>query len=258
MRRLRTVLYAALALGFMGQAAIAASEPKFPALTGRVVDAAGILSPQAEAALTSDLAGFEAATKRQVVVATLPDLQGYAIDDFGTRLGRAWGIGEKGKNTGALIIVAPKDRAVRIEVGYGLEGELTDAQASAIIQQLMLPRFRTGDYDGGVGAGTAAVLSALGWKAGPKAPAVQQQSGGIPLGLFGLFFIFFIIMAIQRMRGIGGNSGPWGGRRGWNNRSIGGFGGFGGFGGGGFGGGGSGGFGGGGGSFGGGGASGRW
>jgi uncharacterized protein len=246
MARVRVLLFA-LALGLAGQGALAASEPRFPALSGRVVDAAGILSPQTEAALSNDLAGFEAATKRQVVVATLPDLQGYAIDDIGTRLGRAWGIGERGKNTGALVIVAPKERAVRIEVGYGLEGELTDAQASAIIQQLMLPRFRSGDYDGGVRAGTAAVLSALGWKGGPKAAVAQQQGGGIPLGMFGLFVLFFIVMAIQRMRG-GGSS--WGGRRGWSNRGFGG-----GFGSGGFGGGG---FRGGGGSFGGGGASGRW
>lgn len=246
MKPLRLLLLAALALGWAPLAG--AAEPNIPALTGRVVDAAGILSPQTEAALTGDLVGFEAATKRQVVVATLPDLQGYAIDDFGTRLGRAWGIGEKGKNSGALILVAPKERAVRIEVGYGLEGELTDAQASAIIQQLMLPRFRSGDYDGGLRAGTAAVLSALGWKDGPKTAVAQQQGGGIPLGLFGLFFLFFIVMAIQRMRGGGG--GPWAGRRGWNNRGFGG-----GFGSGGFGGGG---FRGGGGSFGGGGASGRW
>lgn len=239
MTRLRlAALAAGLALTVAFGHGVFAAEPRFPTLTGRVVDAAGILSPQTEAALTGDLAAFEAATKRQVVVATLPDLQGYAIDDFGTRLGRAWGIGEKGKNSGALVIVAPKERAVRIEVGYGLEGELTDAQASAIIQQLMLPRFRSGDYDGGVRSGTAAVLSALGGKGGAKAAVPRAQAGGMPLGLFGLFFLFFIVMAIQRMRGGGGS---WGGRRGWNNRGFGG-----------------GGFGGGGGSFGGGGASGRW
>jgi len=250
---------AALAAGFAltlgASQAVLAAEPVFPALGGRVVDAAGILSPQTEAALTGDLAGFEAATRRQVVVVTLPGLQGYAIDDYGTRLGRAWGIGQKGKNTGALVIVAPKERAVRIEVGYGLEGELTDAQASAIIQQLMLPRFRTGDYDGGVRAGTAAVLSALGWQGGSLKTARPSDDNPaiamfVPVVMFGLF----VFLAFRRMQSHRRNAGTT-----WNNNDVFRFGGrYGnsGFGGG-FGGSG-GGFSGGGGSFGGGGASGRW
>ncbi len=248
MRALLIALFGTLIGLWLPLTAQAASEPAFPALTGRVVDAANILSAQTEQTLTGELAAFEAATKRQVVVVTVPDLQGYAIDDYGTRLGRAWGIGQRGKNTGALLIVAPKERSVRIEVGYGLEGELTDAQASQIIQQSILPRFRQNDFNGGVSAGAAAVLAALGWSGGSLKTAAQPAEEAawvgnlIPLIMFGLF-IFIMVSNSRRARRYG--SSPWGG---WSNRG-GGFGG--GFGGGG-------GFSGGGGSFGGGGASGKW
>jgi uncharacterized protein len=230
----------------------AASEPKFPALTGRVVDQAGILSDATKGRLTRALEDFERDTKRQVVIATVPDLQGFPIEDFGYRLGRAWGIGEKGKNTGAILLVAPKQREVRIEVGYGLEGELTDAKSRQIIEQTILPHFRTGDFNAGVTTGTLAILRALGWQGAgttPKAaqPARQQDSWPSLLLPFGIFFLFLFLANRQR-RGRGGvfrRGGPFmiGGL------GSGGFGGRGG--GGGFGGGG-------GGSFGGGGASGRW
>lgn len=243
------------------QLALAASEPAFPALTGRVVDAANILSAQTEQTLTGELTAFEAATQRQVVVVTLPDLQGYAIDDYGTRLGRFWGIGPRGKNSGALLIVAPKERSVRIEVGYGLEGELTDAQASQIIQQIILPRFRQNDFNGGVSAGAGAILAALGWSGGsassgprPSQAAQQIKNFSAKDYLFLLFFccLFAVMMIIGYRRAT--SVGPWGRRYNDMRRiSISGAGGFGG----GFGSGG-GGFSGGGGSFGGGGASGRW
>src|SRR5208282_4771954 len=94
--------------------------------------------------LSDMLATHEGATGEQVVVVTLPSLQGYSIEDFGYQLGRTWGIGQKDKNTGALLIVAPNEHKVRIEVGYGLEGKLTDAQSSVIINRDILPEFRRG------------------------------------------------------------------------------------------------------------------
>ena len=99
-----------------------ASAPKFPALTGRVVDDAGVLDASTQSQLTDMLAAHESATGEQVVVVTLDSLQGFSIEDYGYQLGRYWGIGQKGKNTGALLIVVPKEHKVRIEVGYGLEG----------------------------------------------------------------------------------------------------------------------------------------
>src|SRR5262249_9053626 len=139
-----------------------AAEPKYPALTGRVVDDARILSPSTVNQLDTMLARHEKATGQQVVVVTLPSLQGYSIEEFGYQLGRQWGIGQKDKNTGALLIVAPKERKVRIEVGYGLEGELTDARSSVIIQRDILPQFRRGDFNAGVVAGTGSILKVLG------------------------------------------------------------------------------------------------
>ena len=110
----------------------AAQAQSFPKLTGRVVDDAALLSPAQEQGLTGKLAALETQSGRQLVVATIPDLQGYDIADYGYRLGRAWGIGEKAKNDGALLIVAPNERKIRVEVGYGLEGLLTDAQSAAL------------------------------------------------------------------------------------------------------------------------------
>jgi uncharacterized protein len=236
--------------------------PQFPPLTGRVVDDAGLLSVEQRQQLAGLLAEFETATKRQVVVATVTSLQGYAIEDYGYQLGRFWGIGAKDKNTGAILLVAPNERKVRIEVGYGLEGELTDAVCST--NQDVLPAFRQGKYEEGIVAGTAAILQALGWNGAsaaippPPGPAPAQGSWGfVPVLLF-LVMIWIVFWRLFRHRG-----GPGGGVMamlgyGLGAMSAGGvrFGGGGGFGGGGFNSGG--GFSGGGGSFGGGGASGSW
>jgi uncharacterized protein len=229
--------------------ALAHAALTFPALSGRVVDDAAILSADTRDTLTGLLAEHERQTGNQVVVVTLKSLQGTTIEQYGYQLGRAWGIGIKGKNNGALLIVSPSTHDVRIEVGYGLEGLLTDAQSKLIIQNVMLPKFRSGDYDGGVRDATITVLQALGGHptaqvSSPAASAEPSGDGGgfhIPIFLiviilwfvFGRFFwpLFFL-----------GGLGGWG-------RGGGGFGG-GGFGGGGFSGGG--------GSFGGGGASGHW
>ena len=118
------------------------AELKFPSLTGRVVDNAQMIEPSVREQLTQQLKAHESATGEQLVVVTLPDLQGTDIADFGYQLGRAWGIGQKDKNNGALLIVARDERKLRIEVGYGLEDRLTDAQSSVIINQVITPRSR--------------------------------------------------------------------------------------------------------------------
>jgi uncharacterized protein len=224
-----------------------AAVPQFPSLTGRVVDAANVLSSATEAELSHELAAFEAQSGDQLVVVTIPDLDGLDVADYGYQLGRAWGIGDKRSNTGALLIIAPNDRQVRIEVGYGLEGELTDAMAAHIIQSRILPAFRRGDIDAGARAGVAGIIEVL---HGDAAPATDR----LPLRKIvpGLLFWLFVLFIVLRSFG-----GP---RRGGLARAL--FWGsvlsgmsHGGRGGGGFGGGG---FSGGGGSFGGGGASGRW
>jgi uncharacterized protein len=235
----------------------------FPPLTGRVVDDAHVLTPEATAQLTQDLAALQAKNGRQLVVVTLPSLQGTDIEDFGYQLGRAWGIGQKGQDNGALFIVAPSEKKVRIEVGYGLEPVLTDALSSVILQTEVLPRFRAGDIPGGIVAGTEAVAHQLGLSDADARQQVQQAAEQPPprhheaIGtVFSLLLFFFVISAFFRGGRRGGGLGwvlplmflggggrdrddDWGG-------------------GGGFGGGGGGGFSGGGGSFGGGGASGGW
>jgi uncharacterized protein len=226
------------------------AEPPIPALTGRVVDQAGILDRATTDAIINQLAGYESATGNQVVVVTLSELKGYPIEDWGLALGRGWGIGQKGKNNGALLIVAPNDRALRIEVGYGLEGDLPDATANTIIEQEIIPHFKRGDMQGGVQAGVTAILAALGGKYTPTRLASPASGNEFPAAAFSVFaFIFIVIIMINARRDYG--PGVQHGRRRGNDDGFGSFGG------------GSshssgGGFSGGGGSFGGGGASGRW
>lgn len=247
-----------------------AAAQQFPALTGRVVDAANILSPQAESDLTARLEALETQSQRQLVVATIPDLEGNDVADYGYRLGRAWGIGDKDRNDGVILLIAPNERRMRIEVGYGLEPVLTDALSAEIIRNEITPRFRDGDFDGGVTAGVEAIARQLTLppeEAQAIAASAAQESEGasaVPLALFWVFVLIVILVIIIGNRGGGKRynakrrrgGGPviiWGGGSpGWGSSSSS-------WGGGGFsGGGGFGGFSGGGGSFGGGGASGGW
>jgi uncharacterized protein len=251
----------------VGSSAFAQAKPTFPALTGRVVDDAHVLSAGAQADLTQKLADLEHRTSRQLVVVTLPSLQGQEIADYGNQLLRTWAIGQKGLDNGAIFIVVPSEHKVRIEVGYGLEPILTDALSSVILQEQVIPKFRTGDIEGGVVAGTDALISQLGADtstAEAKAAAAEQQQhsvrhhGGGLAAFIPLILLFFIASSLFR-RGRGGGLGWFlplmflgGGRGGgWGDGGGGG-------GGGGWGGGDGGGFSGGGGSGGGGGASGSW
>ena len=231
----------------------------FPPLTGRVVDNAHVLTPQAQADMTAKLAALEQKNGDQLVVVTLPSLQGAEIEDYGYQLGRAWGIGQKGKSNGVLFIVAPAEHKVRIEVGYGLEPVLTDALTNVILQQEVLPKFRGGDVAGGVVAGTDAIAQQLGLD--PQVAAARAQEAAAseqsspptrphPIPVFLILLIAFFVIRLF----LGGRSrsgGLWalpflfmgggGGYRGGDDE-----------------GGGGGGFSGGGGSFGGGGSSGSW
>ncbi len=162
-------------------AAVAQTSPvatlTFPVLLGRVVDDAGLLPAPDREALTQSLAELEAKTKDQLVVVTLKSLQGTTIEDYGYQLGRTWGIGQKDKDSGVLLIVAAAERKVRIEVGYGLEGILTDAATKVIIEGSILPRFKVGDYPGGIRAGAADIAQLLGGDAGARQP-VQAPAAG--------------------------------------------------------------------------------
>ncbi|PNU06560.1 TPM domain-containing protein [Novosphingobium guangzhouense] len=275
MARIRAVSLAALlVLVALVSGAPGAWAQDFPKLTGRVVDAANIIPDAEEAQLTQKLEALEKQSKRQLVVATVPSLNGYEISDYGYQLGRAWGIGQKDTNNGAILLVAPNERKVRIEVGYGLEGTLTDGLSFLIINNQILPRFKADDYPGGIAAGTDAIIKQLtlppdeARKIAAEADKAQKErGGGVSIGtvIFILFVIFFFVLPIIRSAS-GGRRGRYGGLNTpiiWFPGGFGGdddddHGGWGGFGGGGGGWGGGGGFSGGGGSFGGGGASGSW
>jgi uncharacterized protein len=228
-----------------------------------VTDYAHVLSADALARLNQQALSYEPGSTRKIVVAIFPTLDDEAVEDFSIRLAEAWKIGSKKNNDGVLVLLFIKEHKIRIEVGYGLEGELTDVKSHRIEDELMAPRFRQGDWEGGIRAALAAIDTATGGHehAEGKLPARQPSSssggGGIPIGVI-VFIIFFVVLLISRRggggRGGGGSIWPWiflggGGGGGWSGGSSGWSSG---------GGGGSGWSGGGGGSFGGGGATGSW
>ncbi|GAB5488109.1 MAG: hypothetical protein Pars2KO_16790 [Parasphingorhabdus sp.] len=242
----------------------------FPELTGRVVDQADLLDPAQEADLTTKLEQLEAASNRQFVVATINSLDGYDIESYGYQLGRTWGIGQDGegeaeKDNGVILLVAPNDRKVRIEVGYGLEGILTDALSSMIIQNDILPQFRNGDFPAGINAGADRIMLqlalpeeealALAQEASQTSSSGDRENIGLII-FWGFILVFFVIIPMFSNRNgkkYRRGSGPvviWGGGFGGSSSGSSWGGGGGSFGGGGFSGGG--------GSFGGGGASGGW
>ena len=254
-------------LGWLAFAAIALAAPDYPALTGRVVDGAALLTPEVAGRIDGKIAANEAKSGDQLVVATVPSLQGVTIEDYANGLFRHWRLGQEKTNNGVLLLVAPNERKVRIEVGYGLEGALTDALASTIITSAITPKFRTGDFAGGIEAGVDAILSILAGDAeewqrraplrSDEATPAEMVTMLLVAGLF-LFILGSFLRSMSRSGGparrhrlrngrwvtlptgsaSGWGGGGWGGGGGWSS--------------------GSGGFGGGGGSSGGGGASGSW
>jgi uncharacterized protein len=176
-RRAALTLVAWLCLAGIGLAqAPGVTSLTFPPLTGRVVDEAGLLSATERASLTASLADLEAKTTDQFVVVTLKSLQGTTIEDYGYQLGRNWRIGQKDKDSGVLLIVAATERKIRIEVGYGLEGTLTDAMTKLVIENAILPAFKTGDFAGGIKSGADQIIQLLRGDAGNPTSAVIETA----------------------------------------------------------------------------------
>jgi uncharacterized protein len=174
---------------------IVQAAPTFPPLSGQVVDEANLLSPATREAITAQLVAHEKTTTNQVVVVTLTDLQGYTIEDYGYQLGRHWGIGQAEHDNGVLLIVAPKEHKVRIEVGYGLEGTLTDALSHDIIQNRILPRFRQQQYEAGITEGVNAILAVLQGNYTPVSKKkVSKQNQNLHVGTFISLFMFLLIV----------------------------------------------------------------
>jgi uncharacterized protein len=237
----------------------------FPPLTGRIVDSANIIPPAVSSGITSKLASLEAKSGIQLVVATVKSLEGDDIEPYANALFRSWKLGEKQTNNGVLLLVAPNEHKARIEVGYGLEGTLTDALSKIIITNAMAPRFKAGDFGGGIERGVDDIITVLttdssDWEKRPQVRIVRQDTTLDDLGpwiALGLFVFIFFMLTPPRERGnflsfllgmlmsSGRGGGYRGGSGGWGNGSGGGWSDGGGFSGGG-------------GSSGGGGASGSW
>lgn len=223
----------------------ASAAPTFPPLSGQVVDAANLLNATTMARLTGILRAHEERTGNQVVVATVPSLQDEEIRTYGYQLGRHWALGQADKNNGVLLLVAPQERKVAIEVGYGLEGMLTDAASKLIIENVILPQFRSGNFSGGIEAGVSAILQLLEGTTDQAQLEERYQDRGSSndISTFELILFLIILIVIFAIVIGGGGSGGTGSRFGGSGFSSGRS---------------SGGFSGGGGSFGGGGASGGW
>ena len=271
--------FAALAMTVLLLFALPAAAQTFPEHKGSpLVDQAGLLRPEQAIDLKSKLDAAYARTGHPFVVVTVNSLEGLEIEDYGTRLGRHWQLGEKDKDDGIILLVAPNERKVRIETGYGAEGFLPDIMAGRIIRNTILPKFKDKDLAGGIMAGADAIITQMelppeeAAKRAEAAAAAERKRAEVdinPLPIIFMVIIFFVIVGSiarraggrrYRRRGAGGidpwvivwglnelskasrgRSGGWGGGSGWSGGGGGGFGGFGG-----------------GGSFGGGGASGSW
>jgi uncharacterized protein len=196
MRALQTIAAALLVL-CLGTACAAALD--FPPLTGRVVDQAGILNTDIRNDLADKSKDLEEKSGIQLVVATVTSLQGNDIETYANELFRTWKLGQAGKNNGVLLLVAPNEHKVRIEVGYGLEGTLTDAVSSVIISSAIVPRFKTGDFPGGIERGVGGILDVLGGDTADWQPqtVVREDSQSFWWALFPLFGSIGLLIVVQ-------------------------------------------------------------
>ena len=178
-----------------------------PPLRGRINDYAGLIPADRARALEELLARFEAETGHQIAVLTIPSLKGDSLEDFSIRVAEAWKIGKKGFDNGAILLIARDDRKLRIEVGYGLEGVMPDAIASRIIREVITPRFRSGDYAGGIEAGIEAILKVTKGETLPErarpvpGPTSSQEGSLIPILMITAMLALFIGMTRRRVFG---------------------------------------------------------
>ncbi len=196
MKRSLTALFA-LAIVFSLFAVRSAIALEVPPLSGHINDTAEMLSPRSAADLEQLLTSFEASDSTQIVLLTIPSLEGAVLEEYSLQVAEQWGIGQQGKDNGALLLVSRDDRKMRIEVGYGLEGSLTDMTAGRIISRVIVPRFKEGNFDQGISDGIQAMIQAVKGEFTAPPPSKRQASGSDPAGL--LFLLFFVYSMIGRM-----------------------------------------------------------
>jgi uncharacterized protein len=179
-----------------------------PPLRGRINDYAGLIPADRAQALEERLARFEAETGHQIAVLTIPSLKGDSLEDFSMRVAESWKIGKKGFDNGAILLIARDDRKLRIEVGYGLEGVMPDAIASRIIREAITPRFRSGDFAGGIEAGVDAILKITKGEALPErarpAPGPTASQGGSLITILMITAMLALFIGMTRRKLFGG------------------------------------------------------
>ncbi len=212
MRQLRTIATGVVALCLVSGLAWAFD---FPALTGRVVDQAAVMTPESRSEVAAKSKDLEEKSGIQLVVATVPPLQGGDIESYANELFRSWKLGQAKQNNGVLLLVAPSEHKTRIEVGYGLEGTLTDALASTIISAAIIPRFKSGDFSGGIAHGVDGIMSVLNgdtadWQPRPQIRASDEPgplNAALPiLGFLGVALVLRLLIVgiadiVQHFRG---------------------------------------------------------
>jgi uncharacterized protein len=182
-----------------------------PRLQGYVNDYAGMISPPAKLKIEEGLRAFEQSDSTEIVILTVPSLEGENIEEFSIRVAEVWKIGQQQRDNGILLIVSKQERKVRIEVGRGLEGKLTDLMAGRIIDQVIKPRFKQGDFDGGFITGTSALIDATrGEFKAEQGPVQRRQKGFPPFLTFLLFFGIFVLILGSFSRILGGIAGAIG------------------------------------------------
>ncbi len=193
------LLPAAAALLWLGALAAPAAAKDVPYLSGRIVDEADMIPPDEEQRLDAKLEQLEKETGDQVAVLTVQSLDGEVLEDYSVKVATTWKLGQQGKDNGVLLLIAKDDRKLRIEVGYGLEPQLTDAEAGRIIRNVITPRFKAGDFGGGVEQGVDAIVGTLQGEPG----AIPEDTGtSNDLGIGGRFMmggIFFLVVGIFSM-----------------------------------------------------------
>ena len=209
--RRATLIIAALFVVALTPAAGVHAQGDIPANDGWVTDLGGFLTPQQERSLETLMESYRQGSGHEIALLTVPDLGGRALESYALDVARKWGLGEKDKNNGALLLITRAERKVRIEVGRGLEGTITDAISGRIIRGIISPEFKKGNFYAGISGGIVAVHEAAGGEYA-RIPEERRRKSGGGIGLFPMIFIIFILSSLfRRRRGGGGRGGRGGG-----------------------------------------------